>query len=85
MIVITAAWLLILSESYLFFFVIRPTAPNIHESIISATLKISFIAMLAVLWVGVLFALEYLLFRRRSDCGLVEQTCVPSRSAPSEK
>lgn len=64
MLVITAAWLLILSEAYLFFFVIRPTAPNIHESIVSAVLKIGSVALLAVLWVVVLFALEYFLFRR---------------------
>ena len=64
MFVITAAWILILSESYFFFFVIRPTAPNIHQSIVSAVLKIGSIAMLAVLWVVVLFALEYFLFRR---------------------
>jgi hypothetical protein len=64
MLVITVAWLLILSESYIFLLVIRPTAPNIHESVVSAALKIGSIAMLAVLWVVVLFALEYLLFRR---------------------
>ncbi|MDA4136355.1 MAG: hypothetical protein OK449_05065 [Thaumarchaeota archaeon] len=66
MLVITVAWLLILSESYVFFFVIRPTAPNIHESVISAVLKISSFGALAVLWVVVLFSLEYFLFRRNS-------------------
>jgi hypothetical protein len=64
MVVITVAWALILSESYLFFSLIRPTAPNIHESIVSEVLKIGSIAMLAVLWIVVLFALEYLLFGR---------------------
>jgi hypothetical protein len=64
MFVITVAWFLILSESYLFFFVIRPSLPNIHESIVSSVLKIGSIAVLALLWVVVLFALEYFLFRR---------------------
>ena len=64
MFVITVAWFLILSESYLFFFVIRPSLPNIHESIGSSVLKIGSIAVLALLWVVVLFALEYFLFRR---------------------
>jgi hypothetical protein len=65
MAVITAAWFLILGESYLFFFVIRPTLPNIHENITSAVVKIGSVAMLGVLWVVVLFALETLLFSRR--------------------
>jgi hypothetical protein len=64
MCVITVAWFLILSESYIFFFVVRPTLPNIHESVVSSVLKISSIAVLALLWVVVLFALEYFLFRR---------------------
>jgi hypothetical protein len=64
MVVITVAWFLILSESYLFFFVIRPTAPNIHLSLISAVLKVGSVAFLAVLWVVVLFVLEYRFFRR---------------------
>jgi hypothetical protein len=64
MFVITIAWFLILSESYVFFLVIRPTAPNIHEGVFSEVLKIGSVAMLAVLWVVVLFALERSLFRR---------------------
>lgn len=63
MLVITVAWMLILSESFLFFFVIRPTAPNIHESVSSAILKVGSVALLAVVWVVVLYGLERLLFR----------------------
>ncbi len=65
MVVITVAWLLILSESYLFFDVIRPTAPNIHESILSLLLKVPSVAMLAVIWVAVLYVLEVRLFRQK--------------------
>ena len=63
MAVITVAWALILSESYLFFFVIRPTAPNIHLSITSEILKVGSVGLLAVFWVVVLYVMERRLFR----------------------
>lgn len=64
LVIITVAWLLILSESYAFFYIIRPTAPNIHESVFSAALKIGSVGSLIVIWVAVLFSLEYFFFRR---------------------
>ena len=67
MLAITVAWLLILSESYVFFLVIRPTAPNIHVSVFSEVLKVGSLVILAVLWVVVLFALEYFLFRQKNS------------------
>lgn len=61
--VITVAWALILSESFLFFYIIRPTAPNIHLSLMSEAIKVSSVASLAILWVAVLYGLERFLFR----------------------
>lgn len=63
MLVITVAWALILSESFLFFFIIRPTGPNIHLKVTAEILKVSSVASLAVLWVVVLYGLERFLFR----------------------
>jgi hypothetical protein len=64
MLLISIVWVLIIGESYLFFFVVRLTGPNIHESLPSAVVKILSTIGLAGVWVAVMFAFENLLFRR---------------------
>ncbi len=56
--VITATWGLLLGEAYLFFEIIRPLAPNIHESVTSATLKVAAVAFLFVVWMAAMFLFE---------------------------
>jgi hypothetical protein len=67
MLIITAAWLLILLESYIFFAVIQPLGPPIHVGPLPSTLaKISGTIGLAVLWFVVTLSLrgQYLRSRR---------------------
>ena len=65
MLIVTAAWLLILAESYLFIAIIRPLGPPIHIGLVpSSVLKVFLTAFLGLLWVGVMFALDYLYARR---------------------
>lgn len=65
MLIMTVAWLLILAESYVFVAVIRPLGPSIHFWFLPSTLtKISLTAGLGVLWVAVMFSLDYLYTRR---------------------
>lgn len=64
MVLMVVAWGLILTEGSIFFFVIRPTLPNIHKNFVSSVLKISSVGLFAIVWVAVLFSLEYLFFRR---------------------
>jgi hypothetical protein len=61
---ITATWLLLLAETFIFFGVIRPLAPNIHESVTSAILKIGAIIFIFVVWVVVMFVLRSFYVRR---------------------
>jgi hypothetical protein len=65
MLIVTVAWLLILGESYLFIAVIRPLGPPIHSFVPSSVLKIILTVGLAVLWVAVMFALDFLYTRWR--------------------
>ncbi len=56
--VVTASWLLILAMTYVFFVIIRPLGPPIHEGPLPSTvLKIALSAGLGVLWVAVMFAM----------------------------
>jgi cytochrome c biogenesis factor len=55
---VTATWLLMLAETYVLFGVIRPLAPNIHESATSAVLKVGATVVLVLVWVGVMFVLR---------------------------
>jgi hypothetical protein len=56
--VITASWLLILGETYVFFVIIRPLGPSLHEgSLPSSILKIVLTAGLGFLWVAVMFGI----------------------------
>lgn len=49
---------MLLAEAYLFFEIIRPLGPNIHESVSSATLKVASTIFLFVVWMLVMFLLE---------------------------
>ena len=65
MLIVAIAWLLILAESYLFIAVIRPLGPPIHIGLVpSSVLKVFLTACLALLWVAVMFALDYVFARR---------------------
>jgi hypothetical protein len=84
--VITATWVLLLGETYILFGVIRPLAPNIHESVSSAVLKVGAAIVLGVVWVVVMFALRSFYVRRvvRSSPGLetaprVKETVEPQK------
>jgi len=83
---ITATWVLLLGETFILFGVIRPLAPNIHESATSAVLKLGAAAVLGVVWVVVMFALRSFYVRRvvRSSHGLgtappVNETLEPQK------
>ena len=58
MLMVTATWALLLAETFVFFGVIRPLAPNIHESMFSATLKVGAVIGLLVVWGVVMFLLR---------------------------
>ena len=66
MLIVTIAWLLILAESYIFVAVIRPYGQPIHIGFVpSSIIKIIMTAGLGVLWVAVMFALDFLYSKRR--------------------
>jgi hypothetical protein len=64
MLMVTATWALLLAETFLFFAVVRPLAPNIHESDFSAGLKIGAVVGLLAVWGIAMFLLERLYVRR---------------------
>jgi hypothetical protein len=64
MLMVTATWALLLAETFVFFGVVRPLAPNIHESAFSAALKIGAVVGLLVVWGLVMFVLENFYARR---------------------
>lgn len=67
MVVIIAAWVLILAESYVFFAVIQPLGPPIHVGPLPSTLaKIAGTIGLAVLWFVVTISLRALYLRSRA-------------------
>jgi hypothetical protein len=67
--IITASWLLILGETYIFFAVVRPLGPpvglpELHGSaILSSALKIVLTVGLGVLWVVTMFGIWWLYLR----------------------
>lgn len=65
LLVITASWLLILGETYVFFVVVRPLGPAIHLVgwVPSTILKIGLTAGLGILWVAVMFGIWWLYLR----------------------
>jgi hypothetical protein len=56
--VITATWVLLLAETFTLFGVIRPLTPNIHESALSAVLKVGAAIILGTVWVVVMVMLR---------------------------
>jgi hypothetical protein len=61
LLVITGSWLLVLAETFVFFDIVRPLGPALHEgSVPSAVLKIGLTAGLVVLWVVVMFGIWWL-------------------------
>ncbi len=64
LLVITASWLLILGETYVFFVIVRPLGPPLHEGQLpSSILKIGLTAGLGLLWVAVMFGIWRLYLR----------------------
>jgi len=64
LLVITASWLLILGETYVFFVVVRPLGPPLHEGAVPSTvLKIGLTAGLGALWVVAMFVIWWLYLR----------------------
>jgi hypothetical protein len=61
---VTATWALLLVETFVLFGLIRPIAPNIHESAFSAVLKIGATVVLGAVWVVVMFLLRSFYVRR---------------------
>ena len=64
LLMVTATWALLLAETFVFFGVIRPLAPNIHESAFSAALKIGAVLGLVAVWGVVMFILRVSYVRR---------------------
>ncbi len=58
LLIVTATWILLLAETFILFGVIRPLAPNIHESASSAALKIGATVVLGGVWVVAMFLLR---------------------------
>jgi hypothetical protein len=61
---VTATWVLLLAETFFFFGVIRPAAPNIHESMSSSVLKVGAIVGLLVVWGVAMFFMRISYVRR---------------------
>jgi hypothetical protein len=61
---VTATWVLLLAETFFFFGVIRPAAPNIHESMSSSVLKVGAIIGLLVVWGVAMFFMRISYVRR---------------------
>ncbi len=70
-VIITLTWVLLLSETYVFFGLIRPLYPNIHESVPSALIKIAATVILVFVWVVAMFLMER---------GYVRSTSHPTRA-----
>jgi len=64
LLVITASWLLILGETYVFFVIVRPLGPPLHEGAVPSTaLKVGLTVGLGALWVAVMFGIWWLYLR----------------------
>lgn len=64
MLMVTVTWVLLLAETFIFFGVIRPLSPNIHESATSALLKVGAIIGLLVIWGFAMYFLRTFYVRR---------------------
>ena len=62
--VVTVAWLLIIGATYVFFVVVRPLGPALHEANLpSSFVKVVLTAALGASWFVVMFALDWLYVR----------------------
>jgi hypothetical protein len=62
--VVTVAWLLILGATYVFFVIVRPLGPALHEANLpSSLIKISLTAALGASWFVVMFVIDWLYLR----------------------
>jgi hypothetical protein len=62
--VVTVAWLLILGATYVFFVIVRPLGPGLHEADLpSSVLKIALTVGLGASWFVVMFAVDWLYVR----------------------
>ena len=62
--VVTVAWLLILGATYVFFVIVRPLGPQLHEAPLpSSVAKIILTIGLGASWFVVMFAIDWLYVR----------------------
>lgn len=62
--VVTASWVLILAETYVFFVIVRPLGPALHAGDIPSTIaKIGLTVCLGAFLVGAMFAMSRLYLR----------------------
>lgn len=64
LLVVTASWVLILAETYVFFVIVRPLGPPLHEAgLPSSIVKIGMTIGLGALLVFAMFALSWVYLR----------------------
>ena len=64
MAVVTVAWLLILGATYVFFVIVRPLGPPLHEANLpSSVLKLTLTLGLGASWFVVMFVVDWLYLR----------------------
>ncbi len=62
--VVTVAWLLILGATYVFFVIVRPLGPALHEANLpSSVIKVILTLSLGASWFVVMFAIDWLYLR----------------------
>lgn len=62
--VVTVAWLLILGATYVFFVIVRPLGPPLHEADLpSSLLKVGLTIALGGSWFVVMFVMDWLYLR----------------------
>jgi hypothetical protein len=64
MAVVTVAWLLILGDTYVFFVIVRPLGPALHDAPLpSSVLKVMLTLGLGASWFVVMFVVDWLYLR----------------------
>ena len=64
MAVVTVAWLLILGATYVFFVIVRPLGPALHEANLpSSVIKLALTIGLGASWFVVMFVVDWLYLR----------------------
>jgi hypothetical protein len=64
MAIVTVAWLLILGATYVFFVIVRPLGPELHEANLpSSVLKLTVTVGLGASWFVVMFVIDWLYLR----------------------